>query len=78
MLGAPGVQRVLGMQGALEAGAWAPFLRAALGAPYLQACLAHMYFAGVRARALTTLAATGARPLPVEHHLCMLAPWCPS
>lgn len=63
------VQRVLAMQRALDSGAWVAFFRLATHAPYLQGCLAHMYFRGVRAKALTVLASTGAAPfLPLLPH----------
>lgn len=63
------VQRVLAMQQALGSGAWVAFLGAATHAPYLQGCLAHMYFPGVRARALSVLASTGARSQPMPSAL---------
>lgn len=56
------VQRVLAMQRALDSGTWVAFFRLATRAPYLQGCLAHMYFRGVRAKALTVLASTGGPP----------------
>lgn len=60
------VQRVLAMQRALDSGTWVAFFRLATRAPYLQGCLAHMYFRGVRAKALSVLASTGARPLAIQ------------
>ena len=53
------VQRVVSMQQHLESGNWAAFLQLATNATYLQGCLAHMYFQGVRARALNVIAAAG-------------------
>ena len=47
------------MQQHLESGNWAAFLQLAINATYLQGCLAHMYFQGVRARALNVIATAG-------------------
>ena len=59
VLYAENVQRVVSMQQHLESGNWAAFLQLATSATYLQGCLAHMYFQGVRARALNVIVAAG-------------------
>ena len=71
MLAAPCVQRVLRMHEALRA----PFLRAAMAAPYLQASLAQLHFPGLRARTITVMAATGARPPPPSSFCCISFPY---
>jgi hypothetical protein len=58
------VQRVMAMQQALTLGNWRVFLRLGMDAPYLQGCLAHMYFPGVRARALNAMVAAGVPAWP--------------
>lgn len=55
------VERVVQMQLKLGYGDWAAFFQLATNATYLQGCLAHMYFQGVRARALNAIAAAGKR-----------------
>ena len=60
------VGRALRFARALSSGDWAGFFAELRAAPYLDACLAHMFVRGVRARALTTLAAAeGGQALPV-------------
>lgn len=55
------VERVVQMQLKLGYGNWAAFFQLATNATYLQGCLAHMYFQGVRARAVNAIAAAGKR-----------------
>ena len=59
ILGSQECQQVVSMQQALESGNWSAFLKLATSAPYLQGCLAHMYYQGVRARALNVIVAAG-------------------
>ena len=59
ILGSGECQQVVSMQQALESGNWSAFLKLATSAPYLQGCLAHMYYQGVRARALNVIVAAG-------------------
>ena len=59
ILGSQECQQVVWMQQALESGNWSAFLKLATRAPYLQGCLAHMYYQGVRARALNVIVAAG-------------------
>ena len=59
VLGSQECQQVVSMQQALESGNWSAFLKLATSAPYLQGCLAHMYYQGVRARALNVIVAAG-------------------
>lgn len=68
--GAPLVQWVMRLRAAFAAGNFVRFFLLVREAPYLPACMAHIYFPGVRARALRTLSETlspsAARPAMVE------------